>query len=347
MPKPNPIRLKWFWPSALALVLACMVGGLSPRWSANSRVTNLELANDSIQDTYLMFSKSSPGKCHVLRRREATMRRSDAGQKGKPYTYRRFGGGSDGDLDSWLTLSKAKGTLFFVPVERVSDWTYPFLYQFVRSQFKDIDLPLVEWTQLFVNRMYSGLYLRITLPYDKRKKDGRTEPLRELLTVDGDTLMKVDTRFNDAGLLYVSTVVDGKLSTLGPPHPAVAWLSARCPTAETTLLMDNKPPHDVSLLPLPVTMSSLYESLYGRLPELFVDERYRRWTSWTTTLPAAPPFTDEQQARLREDFARYAKDLRIALRNHGLFHQKLDALRGLLPGRQTSVADLGLKLGEL
>lgn len=278
------------------------------------------------------------------------MRRDDAGQKGKPWRYVRFGNdGRDEKLPSWLVRSKAKGTLFLIPVEDVGDWAFPFLYGFVAEQREDLNLPTVSWTQLFLNRAYGGLYLRMKLPYDKRKKDGGSGVLREILTVDNDALTKVDTRFNEAGLLYVSTVVDGRFSSLAPPPRSLAWLAKRCPTTETTLLMDNKPPFKVSLLPLPITMSTLYKLIHGQPAASFVDERYRRWApqSWAATLPSSPPFTQDQRAVMRKRFAEYSRDFLAALRSHGTYYQKVDELRKLLPERQKSIVDLDLKIGGL
>jgi len=133
-----------------------------------------------------VFSRSQTDRCRVVDRRDATMRRYDSRRPGRNRDCLRLPGrNGDAQAHTWLVRSKRKGegTAFFVPVQDVRDWTYPFLYGFVRDSRGEIDLPKVEWTQLFVDRLYQGLYLRVALPFDLRRKDGGSGTLRELLTI--------------------------------------------------------------------------------------------------------------------------------------------------------------------
>ena len=57
----------------------------------------------------------------------------------------------------WLARSEARGAVFFLPVTEVRDWIYPYLYGFVRERRKGLELPRVEWTNPFVDRLYQGL----------------------------------------------------------------------------------------------------------------------------------------------------------------------------------------------
>ena len=121
---------------ALALIVAIGLLVFAVPNSVVNRFSNLNLEESEIRDTYLMHSKSNPDKAYVVNRRNSTMRRSDANQPGRMWEVYEIGGyTTDSSLSSWLVKSKriGKGTVFFVPVEDVTDWVYPFLYQFVRQ----------------------------------------------------------------------------------------------------------------------------------------------------------------------------------------------------------------------
>ena len=160
----------------------------------------LDLSVPGCPDTYIMRSKSEPSRCYIVSRWQSTMRRTDAEPPGREWSLARVGPAtSDDGPTTWMVSSKRKGngTVFLVPVEDVRDWTYPFLYRFVRTHGPQLDLPEVGWTQVYIDRIYQGLYLRAALPFDPRKKDGGSGILRELLTVEGGRLIKVDTRFGE------------------------------------------------------------------------------------------------------------------------------------------------------
>jgi hypothetical protein len=200
-----------------------------------------------------------------------------------------------------------------------------------------------------VDRIYEGLYLRVALPFDPRKKDNGPDARRELLTVLGGRLTRLDTRLDPDGRLYNRSVAEGVLPALSPPPEALGWLARRCPTEGTTFLLSNRAPHDLTLLPLPISVAGLYEAMHGRMPNTFEDERYRRWTDRAGAAESGDPlpFSDQEWAALQSDFQDYAASFRKALRIHGEFHQTLDTMRAYLPERQGAVAGLPLSLGEL
>ncbi|MCZ6682131.1 MAG: hypothetical protein O7B26_03040 [Planctomycetota bacterium] len=343
-------HVRLFWPALVAVAAAIGLVAFGYSRSPAQRMSNLDLDVDGVPDTYIMFSKSEPGRCYVANRRSATMRRSDNRQPGRKWRYMRFDGSPDKPGPwNWLVYSKRKGTVFFVPVDEVEDWTYPFLYRNVRDQFGELNLPKAGWTQLFVNRIYEGLYLRVALPFDLRKKDGGSGILRELLAVSGERLSKVDTRFDDACQLYVECVARGHFPELSPPGPILAWLARRCPTRETTVLLSNAEPNGVSLLPLPVSIPNLYESMHGRPPASFEDARYLRWSqgSWRSPESGVGTPLEEVLSGVKAGFESYSSSFLGALRAHAEFHQSEKDLARLLSQRQEAIADLGLSLGAL
>ncbi len=338
------LHLRSLWPAGAAILVACLIALLSPRWQSTGRLTNLNLANELIPDTYILMSKSRPDRCHVLSRRQATTRRYNANQPGRTWSCVRFGEARD----HWFVHHKAKGAEFFIPLERVEDWTYPFLYTYMREQYPEFDLPSLFWTQLFVDRIYRGLYLSMELPFDLRKRDGGSGILRELLVVDGDQLTRFDTRFNPAARLFIDLIADGKFPELAPVPSPLAWLAERCPTAELTLLLSNEPPHSVSLLPLPVTLTSLHETMYTVPAPKLVDERYYRWRQAVDQVPVSidSVIAPDSREGFRQEFERYTNAFQEVLTAHGTYYQNLDSLGTEWSYRQGAVAGLGLQLGE-
>ncbi|WP_455389681.1 hypothetical protein, partial [Petrachloros mirabilis] len=281
----------------------------------------------------------------VVNRRESTLRRSDSSLPGRMRDCEGFGGDDAiHDPDYWLVRSKRKGTLVFLPVQKVPDWTYPFLYEFVRRKTPMVELPPAGWTQLYVNRVYSGLYLRVALPYDKRKKDGRTGPLRDVLTVNGSTLTHVDTRFHGNTDLYTKSVASGSFPKLTPPPDAIAWLALRSPCLDTILLMDNEAPYDVHLLPLPFSVQETYAARNGRSPISMVDERFLQWNKSSLSVQESRfnPLQSPEAEEFRAEFRQYGEAFIAALRTHAEYYQLHPQLSRELPAKQNSIEALGL-----
>ncbi len=311
------LRSRWFLLIVVSALLATGLVFFTGRFSTARRLSNLGLEIEGIPDAYLMISKSLEQRGYLVDRRDSTVRRSRVGLPGKRWNLERFGA-----PDHWLLRSKQAGTIFFVPVDEVPDLSYPFYYGFVRSELEESGLPLVTWTQLYVNRVYSGLYLRVELPVDPRKKDGRAGLLRELLMVRGDRMALVDTRFNRDGRLYAECVSNGIFPELVPPPPAVLWLAGLDPSPETTFLLSNAEPFELTLLPLPVSLADLYEKLQGSPLPRTVDERFGEWTApLATGSPAsASPFGEDRRRRLERALADYRRSLGAALGAHTALH---------------------------
>lgn len=346
------MKFSALWPAGLALVAVILLAGLDLPFSRSHRVTNVDLEGTGFPDTYIMLSKTDAGRAYVVNRRDATMRRSDDRQPGDKWEVAQIPSpyAEDG-LASWLIRSKrkGKGTVLFVPVDDVQDWTYPFCYTFVRKQRKDLKLPRVEWTQLFVNRVYQGLYLRVALPFDRRKKDGGSGILREILTVRGNQLTQINTRFDDPRGVYSDQLADGIFPRLETPPAILAWLARRSPTRGTVLLLSNVPPYGLTLLPLPIDLPELFEAKNGRPPAGFSDDRYGEWSqgAWRGAGSNEDGFSDEARAAMKAQFAEYADSLRRALIVHATVHQTLPELRNVLDDRQSATSDLRLSLRGL
>lgn len=340
-------RIRTLWPLLAVLALTILLIPLSRESSGPDRLTNLDLGRTGFPDTYLMSSKTAPGRCYLVNRRESTVRRSDTDIRARMRDCESFGGDPvSGQLETWLVRSKRQGTTFLIPVDRVPDWTYPYLYRHVRRDVQELDLPAVGWTQLFLDRVYRGLFLRVDFPYDKRRKDGRVGELRELLGVREDRLVCADTRFQTPCQLYPSCVSLGLFPELETPHPLLIWLAGRRSLDEATVLLGSLPPHRVSLLPLPVSLEGLLTQYHSQAPEFMADERLRRWSEAYGPYDAPPagvPGVDRHQ--LREEFTRYSRDFLGALRTHADFHrERRESLEELLPRRQASTVDLGIYL---
>lgn len=318
------------WLAFGAVAAATALIALVPRDSTVMRLTNLDLTASGFRDTYLMTSKSEPDKAFVVDRRDSTIRRSNNNQPGRKWDVTWFPGPGPSDgAHTWLVKSKriGKGTVLMVPALEVDDWVYPFLYEFVARKRPELGLPEVYWTNLYVNRIYAGLYLRVSLPFDLRKKDGGIGVLREIITVQGSRSFHVNSRFEDVPGIYAEMVTESHFPDLLPPPPALEWLSAARGSAETTVLMSNLPPYDVSLLPLPISIPTLFQAMTGRLPDGYFDERFRRWSE-TDVDSADLPFDESEIAEMHQAYAEYQANLRNGLNqnaafldSHGTFHE--------------------------
>ncbi len=344
-------RISSLWYAGLAMVTAIILVVLVSQGSTMSRLSNLGLDEGGFRDTYLMFSKSEPGKGYVLGRRDSTIRRSHKKLSGGKWNLVEIAPDPDIPGSSfWVAQSKRinRGTVFFIPVTGVSDWSYPFLYQFVKKHRRDIELPDVEWSRLFVNRIYKGLYLKVSLPFDLRKKDGGSGVLREIFTIEDNRMTYVSTRFSDIPGLYTSILADGVVPVLATPPPALSWLSQRRPADGIMFLMSNQPPFTLSLLPLPVSLPGLFEAKNGRPPATFEDGRFRQWSieAHSSNISDPHPFSVAEMAALDTEFEQYASLFKRELQMHTEFHRSPELLEQL-PERQAAIADLEPSLGKL
>ena len=338
------------WPAALALVLCMALAVWLGGEQRTARLVKLDLGITRIAPTYITHSKDEQARGFVSTRRKSTMRRFNAKQPGRKWSIHRLEApqGSHG-LPTWLVQAKrqGQGTVIFVPVEDVPDWGFPMLYAFVRDRHPELKLPEVAWTQLFVDRVYSGLYLKVALPFDRRKTDGGSGVLRDLLLVQGDRLQHLDTRLGDARGVFLDAMARGDLPRLRPQASLLAWLNARRPLRELTLLTDAVSPHGLTLLPLPVSMSRLFRARHQRPPGSFVDARFRRWqVAAEASSVAVGRLSDADREVLTAALPVYAREMFAALRLHGRLHRRWRALSEAVAGRQASTRALGPLLRE-
>jgi hypothetical protein len=309
---------KAFLPFWLCLGVAAAIVPLSEYISPIKRISNLDLRETGFSPSYLMTSKATPDKGYLVDRRDSTVRRSRKNLPGKMWDLDRFGqDAAAGIPEHYLLRSKRYGTVFLVPAEAVEDFDYPFVYSFVRREYPELELPEGEWTNLFLNRVYHGLYLRMALPFDLRKKDGGNGTMRELFMIRDNEMTLVDTRFNPDARFYEEGTTLGIFPALKEPPPVLAWLAARCPTADATLVLKNTEPYEVSLLPLPYSLDRLYQRIEGAALRPTLDERFRRWTAPASEYEGAPPpFDAARRERFEAEYQDYQRRLEIAVAAH-------------------------------
>ena len=133
---------------------------------------------------------------------------------------------------------------------------------------------------------------------------------------------------------------------VGVPHGSLAWLSSlRSETA--ALLILSRRPLELGLLPLPVSMPTLFTAAYGTEPPFQEDERAPRWNeSWRAVASDTTFLAEEEMESLDTEFEEFRALFLSALRIHEEFHGVVGELRASLPERQGAGRDLGLALEE-
>lgn len=325
------IDARKLWQPALALVIAtAFLFFLQPDSRAN-RLSTLDLEESGFTELYIQFLDSDRTRASIVSRAETTIRRGEIPALEPEWSMEMLEG------DGWFARSSEEGVAFFVPVNDVSDWIYPFIYSFLRERRKGLELPRVEWTALYVDRLYRGLFLLVKLPFDRADApQGR----RELLAVQSGGVAQVDTWFdastNDLDMLAGLDI--------DPPHASVAWLSA-LRSETTTLLVLSRRPLELALMPLPVSVASLYAEAYGGELVLAESEQASSWNeSWRADLTESPFLDDQEREALDAEFEEYKSSFFSALRTHGDLHGVTSELLVSLPERQASGLDFGLAL---
>jgi hypothetical protein len=274
-------------------------------------MTNVDLAT-SFEESHIVRHRSRAGMGYLVDRSSSTIRRSRGNYGGPPARIDRVAMGA-GMPASWVVRSKARGTTIFIPHAAVPDPSGVFDYEFVQREFPGFELPHVCWSQLFVDRIYEGLVVRIDLPHDLRKKDGGTGERRELLSIDDDELTLVDTRFDPDGRLYAEFLSVGAFPELASPEPELCWLDSRRPESPTTFLLQTSEPATVRLLPLPVSLGAVIANAFeGELPHWY-DERFRAWVRASRSEGRQPPFDADRRGRYERQRRIAALELQRAL----------------------------------
>ena len=325
-----------FAPMLLAIGLAVLGAAIASRTSVTARLSNLDLTRTGFSDSYLIYAPSDRERAFLLRRRDATVRRSDLGIAGQRWSWARFG-----DVEGrahWLLHSSAGGVLL-LPLDAVEDWLYPFVYGFVGETRPESGLPLVEWTQLFVNRVYQGLYLLIDwAPQETGRHPSAGD---EFVLVDEAGPRSISTGL-ELGTLYEQISRAGVVPQLEPPDSVLLWLAEHQPGRESVLLLPDSPPFALRLMPLPFSLSEVFElragrELEGQLPAL--------WAPDKAHMPEAPemiPLEDTELQQMREQFAEYEHDLRAAIEADRRVFGRSGSTSG--SERGSSIESLGLEL---
>lgn len=304
-----------FWALALAAIVICAI--LSTR-SFVSKTTNLKTPTPgSIKEAFLMTSKSGENKCYLVDRHDSTIRRSSAKIPGDSWNINISPGDKNPKNPSGMLLTdKKKGTIVFIPVQDIKNPAYPYASEFVRKKLKDKNIPKLEWNQVYINRIYSGLYLKMELPSDPTKKRGRPGPRREFLSVKGNELTLVNTLFNPDSRFLAETLLSGVFPDAAPCNPAIAWLDQISENDRTTFILGNVEPYRVTLMPLPITIDDVYEKQFGKPLSPAMDERFGKWRDAATGGAVDPNFTEEEMSAFRDGFEIYMKDFGTALSAH-------------------------------
>lgn len=324
------IDVRTLWPAVLALATAmALIVFVRPDSRAN-RISTLDLEETGFEELYIQFLDSDRTRASIVSRGVTTIRRGEIPSYASEWSMERLGG------DGWFARSPDEGVVFFIPVSEVSDWIYPFIYSFVRERRKGLELPPAEWTTLHVDRLYQGLFLRVKLPFDRPEAQTR----RELVTVESNRLASVDTWFEPAtGVPDMPADLEVDAS-----HPSLSWLSSlRSETASLFIL--SRRPLELTLMPLPVSLPTLFAAAYGVDPAFDEDEQAVRWNdSWRATVADTTYLGEAEMRSLTSEFDEYRALFLAALRIHGEFHGVEGELQASLPARQHSGLELDLAL---
>jgi hypothetical protein len=177
----------------------------------------------------------------------------------------------------------------------------------------------------------------VELPFDRPDV---SRPRRELVTVEPGRVTNIDTWFEEptSGLDMLAGL------EIDPPHVSLAWLSALRSDVATSLIL-SRTPLELALMPLPVSVPSLFTAAYGTEPTPHDEEHALRWNaSWRENLADTTSLGEEEMESLVPEFEEYRALFLSALRIHGEFHDVTDQLQTSLPERQGAGLDLGLVL---
>ena len=337
--------MKRLWPAGLVLLVAILIALIRPPNSAVSRLVNLDLSLSEIPDTYLTISKRDQDKAYVADRRRSTIRRSDRNQPGQKWDlFRVSNKNGNANTDTWIVKSKkdGKGTVLFVSAVNIDDWSYPFFYNFVAERNEQLKLQPLSWTQLYVNRVYHGLYLRLSLPFDLRKKDGGSGILREIISVNGNRSYHVNTRLESVPGLYAEKVSESYFPGVADVSPQLLWLGILNNAEFATFIMSNVEPFDISFWPVPVSLPQIFEAQTGTKPSGYLDDRFVSWVPSDGQIKL--PFGPEVSKELHSAYQSYAGTLAQAIEINAEFDKSLIEYRSGLKHRQYAAQQLGLEL---
>ena len=209
-------------------------------------------------------------------RKASTLRRSDTRPRRPSYS---IGYSRGTTAPSFLLRSKNEGIHLFIPCEKVLDWDFPFIQLELAKELEAKSQCKPAWTTLFLSRHYKGLYLKVTLPFDLRKKYGGPDCRRAFIQCDdkGNGLVTCSRLLWPAEAFRRATA-DGQFPRLRYGRRVYDW-SFHSLCQPSHLIMDSRPPYQMFPLPLPFSLQSLLREVHGNHTSLpkFRDERLSRF----------------------------------------------------------------------
>lgn len=340
------IEGKHLWPALGAMVAATLVALVAMSNSSTIRISTLDLGEQGFRDVYIQHVDRDRTTVTIGDRGDTTLKRGELASSNPEWSFRRVDSRDDSaPPHTWLARSETRGAVFFLPVTEISDWVYPYIYGFVRERRKGIELPRVEWTNVFLDRVYQGHYLRVALPFDRTGTTENPIRRRELVFIRGEEIMRVDTWFEPIQERYGELFPDAELPALEAPNSGLMGLSALISSTESSILLAASPPYEAKLMPLPIAMPSLYAAVHGRAAEFATDARVIDWNeSWRPAVSEAQFLREPEAADLESDFTEYRASFLQALRAHGELYDSVEQVHAMLADRQQSGAELGLNL---
>jgi len=143
--------------------------------------------------------------------------------------------------------------------------------------------------------------------HDRRRRDGGSGQLLELLMLRDSNIACLDTRFSNPCKSYRTIISNSKFPALMAPSKLVKWLIMHSPIEETLFVMQPFEPYLLTYLPLPISLADEYSQLNdGPLPE-WADSRYDNFlTNYSSdSLQLKNILSEKKINQFREDSKKY------------------------------------------
>lgn len=293
--------------AAATLLVVLLANGRS------ARTANLDLEASALPASYLMHHGVEPGYGYLVDRRSSTIHRADRGAPGgkRRVMPMRLG---EGTGDGYALVAKRYPTVLLVPLAALQDWSYPFVHAMFAAEHPEWPLAELSMRRLYVDRVFRGIYLQVELPYDKRKKDGGSGELRQLLAVTTQSASRISTRWEDAPGALIEKLAVGRFPQVAKAPAQVAWLASVAGGVDTTVVLEPGVDGVGRLSPLPISLAAMYRAALGRAPAQVEDARFATLRAAATRAVALPPPDAKTQARRDAAYAAYLRALVAGVR---------------------------------
>ena len=233
--------------------------------------SNIQISTQGFKKMNLQFFAEKPNRCNLAVWSKSTTRRSN---KRIPKILRDcYSRKFSADQNIWRLSSTNKSVIILHPAEAISDWVFPFFYgEYLHSRTNNIALE-IEWIQLFVNRIYNGLFLKIIFPKPSPKKEGNKRDKIDFLFVSSNRMRCVTSDFQIPCRIYPKLIVEGIFPEKKPTPLHLSHISHLLPKKEIFLILRETPIPHVVEIPLILAYSEIFE----RSISYHIDERYKFW----------------------------------------------------------------------